>query len=58
MSETMRAVILRNFGSVECFEETVMKRPDPQADEVRVRIEAASFNPIDALWRKPPLRRR
>ncbi len=54
----MRAVILRNFGSVECFEETVMKRPDPQADEVRVRIEAASFNPIDALWRKPPLRRR
>lgn len=47
----MREVILRNFGSVECFEEAVTGRPDPKADEVRVRIEAASFNPIDALWR-------
>lgn len=43
----MKAVVLTDYGSVENFTLMEVADPVPKADEIRVRIRAASFNPID-----------
>jgi len=48
----MKVIALRSFGGPELFEEEDWPVPTPRDDEVRVRVLAASFNPVDASWRK------
>ena len=47
----MRAVIIRGYGGPEVLETAVRPRPVPRADEVLVRVHAASINPRDWLTR-------
>ena len=44
---TMRAVIHRCYGASEVLELAVIDKPVPAADEVLVRVHAASVNPLD-----------
>jgi NADPH:quinone reductase len=43
----MRAIILTAFGSADHFHLAELPRPEPQPGEVRIRVQAASFNPSD-----------
>lgn len=43
----MRAISLTAFGSAENFRLAELPLPEPQPDEVRIRIHAAAFNPTD-----------
>ncbi|UKT65710.1 NADP-dependent oxidoreductase [Pedobacter mucosus] len=47
----MRAVILKDFGGVENFEITVLPIPTPTSNQVLVKLEAISVNPIDVKTR-------
>lgn len=47
----MKVIALRAFGGPELFAEEDWPVPEPREDEVRVRVLAASFNPIDGYWR-------
>jgi NADPH:quinone reductase len=46
----MEAVLLTAPGSVDHFERAMLPLPVPGPDEVRIRIRAAGFNPMD--WQK------
>jgi NADPH:quinone reductase-like Zn-dependent oxidoreductase len=46
----MEAVLLTAPGSAEHFERAMLPLPFPGPDEVRIRIRAAGFNPMD--WQK------
>ncbi|MGC3978267.1 MAG: NADP-dependent oxidoreductase [Paludibacteraceae bacterium] len=48
----MKAVILKDFGSVENFEFKEIEQPIPQKDEVLIKIKATAFNPIDYQMRQ------
>jgi NADPH:quinone reductase-like Zn-dependent oxidoreductase len=43
----MKACVLRSYGAPECLEVTDVDTPAPAADEVLVRVRAASINPYD-----------
>lgn len=43
----MQAIILKEFGSVENFTLSDWIIPQPKAKEVRIKIKAISFNPVD-----------
>ena len=43
----MKAISLSNFGGAEFFQAVEFPLVELQPDEVRIRISAASFNPID-----------
>jgi NADPH:quinone reductase-like Zn-dependent oxidoreductase len=45
--ETMRAVRIHRFGGAEVLELDDLPIPQPQDDEVVVRVAAASVNPVD-----------
>ncbi|WP_045692793.1 NADP-dependent oxidoreductase [Streptomyces rubellomurinus] len=47
----MRAVVVREFGGPEALELAEVARPEPGAGGVRVRVEAAGVNPVDAVTR-------
>ncbi|MGH2805931.1 MAG: zinc-binding dehydrogenase [Actinomycetota bacterium] len=47
----MRAMVIRNFGGPEMFESRDLRRPDPRAREVLVRVVASSVNPVDTKIR-------
>jgi NADPH:quinone reductase len=47
----MSVVAINNFGGVDVLEDDVRPIPQPSAGQVRVRIAAVSFNPIDLYWR-------
>ncbi|MFH9352428.1 hypothetical protein [Kitasatospora sp. NPDC017646] len=47
----MRAVVVRDFGGPEALELVEVERPVAGAGQVRVRVEAAGVNPVDALTR-------
>ncbi len=47
----MRAVVLEQFGGVENFSLQDLPIPEPKAGEVRVRLKAAGFNPVDFKMR-------
>lgn len=48
----MKAVILKDFGSIENFELIEIEQPKPQNDEVLIKIKATAFNPIDYQMRQ------
>ncbi len=50
MIACMEAVLLTAPGSVDHFERAMLPLPVPGPDEVRIRIRAAGFNPMD--WQK------
>jgi NADPH:quinone reductase-like Zn-dependent oxidoreductase len=45
--ETMKAVIYRCYGSPDVLEYVDVAKPTPAADEVLVKVVAASVNPLD-----------
>jgi NADPH2:quinone reductase len=48
----MRAVVLKDFGGIENLHMEEIPTPEPQAGEVRIRVRAAAFNPIDYKYRQ------
>lgn len=48
----MRVVEVRAFGGVERLEDAEKPLPVPGRGEVRIRIRAAGFNPVDYKWRQ------
>lgn len=51
MSDTMQAIVIEAFGSPSVLQATRLKRPEPQADEVLLRIHATAVNTIDTFRR-------
>lgn len=45
--ESMQAITYRCYGPVEVLKLETIAKPEPAADEVRVRVHAASVNPLD-----------
>lgn len=48
----MKAVVLNAFGSTAQFEFEDRPDPSPAAGEVRIRVQAAAFNPVDYKYRR------
>lgn len=48
----MKAIILKDFGSVDNFELKEIEQPKPKNNEILVKIKAAAFNPIDYQMRQ------
>jgi NADPH:quinone reductase-like Zn-dependent oxidoreductase len=48
----MKAIILRELGSPEKFEEVDLPIRPPKSDEVLVQIKAGSINPLDCKMRE------
>ena len=44
---TMKAVRIRSFGGPEVLELANIDKPEPQDDEVLIKVRAASVNPVD-----------
>jgi NADPH:quinone reductase-like Zn-dependent oxidoreductase len=49
--ETMKAILVHQFGGPEVLKLEHVSRPEPKAREVLVRIRAASINPVDLQTR-------
>lgn len=47
----MKAIVLRSFGSPGNFAEMSLPVPETRVGEVRVRVKAVSFNPVDCQIR-------
>ncbi len=47
----MKAIIIEQFGGPEVFVERDLPMPKPSRNEVRVKIKAAGFNPVDVKMR-------
>jgi putative PIG3 family NAD(P)H quinone oxidoreductase len=52
MSETMRAVVIREPGGPEVLEVREVPRPEPGRGEARVRVSASGVNRADLLQRR------
>ena len=48
----MKAMIIKAFGGMEVFVEAELPTPEPGANELLVRIEATSVNPVDYQARR------
>lgn len=48
----MKAIILKGYGSVDNFELTNLPVPAIQKGQIRIKIKAVSFNPVDYQIRK------
>ncbi|WP_342381596.1 NADP-dependent oxidoreductase [Myxococcus stipitatus] len=48
----MKAIVLTGYGDVDCLELRDMPEPHPAAGEIKVRVAAASINPIDWKLRR------
>lgn len=48
----MRAVVVRNYGGPEALEVADVPVPEPGRGQVRIRVEAAAVNPVDAATRQ------
>ncbi len=46
-SETMKAIVYRCYGSSEVLEFEDIEKPTPADDEVLIKVQAASVNPLD-----------
>jgi NADPH:quinone reductase-like Zn-dependent oxidoreductase len=49
--QTMKAVLFRSFDGIDALRYEDVPVPEPQAGEVRIRVHAASVNPVD--WEVP-----
>ncbi len=47
----MKAVVLREYGGTSALHYKEAPRPEPKADEVLIRVVAASVNPVDVAIR-------
>ena len=56
MKQTMRAMVVREFGVPEVFEEREIPVPVAGAGEVLVRVRATSVNPVDTKIRSGMLK--
>jgi NADPH:quinone reductase-like Zn-dependent oxidoreductase len=52
MTEQMRALVLDRYGPPEVLRIEEIERPVPAADEVLVRVHAATMNRNDCAWRR------
>jgi NADPH2:quinone reductase len=50
----MKAMIIRDFGGPEVFEEKEVPRPEPKANELLVSGSASNVHPINVKIRKEP----
>jgi NADPH:quinone reductase len=50
--EMMKVVALNGFGSIESFQDELREEPIPKEGELKIRIKAAGFNPVDWKIRK------
>jgi NADPH:quinone reductase-like Zn-dependent oxidoreductase len=58
MTKLMKAIVYHNDGSPDVLKCEEVEKPAPGADEVLIRVRAASVNPLDSnLSRHPFLRR-
>jgi NADPH:quinone reductase len=48
----MKAIILREYGSVDNFEIADLPVPETRKGQIRIKIKAVSFNPVDYQIRK------
>lgn len=48
----MKAMVITKFGGPEVFEERDVPKPEPRANEVLVKVHAASVNPVDTKIRQ------
>lgn len=48
----MKVIVLRSFGSADNFTAADVPIPDVRKGEVRIRVKAVSFNPVDYQIRK------
>ncbi|NHN57895.1 zinc-binding dehydrogenase [Halorussus rarus] len=55
MTDTMRAVVIEEFGDPDVFEDRELDRPDPDPNEVLVRVAASSVNPVEYKIRRGDL---
>lgn len=46
-SERMKAVVFRQYGGPEVLRIEEVEKPSPKADELLIRVHAASLNPLD-----------
>lgn len=46
-AELMKAIVYRCYGSPDVLEFVDIEKPTPEADEVMVKVKAASVNPLD-----------
>ncbi|MFI6880344.1 NADP-dependent oxidoreductase [Streptomyces sp. NPDC050400] len=44
----MRAAVVTTFGGPEAVEIADVERPEPGAGQIRIKVEAATLNPVDA----------
>jgi NADPH:quinone reductase-like Zn-dependent oxidoreductase len=51
-SGKMRAIVIHAYGGPEVMKLEDVARPEPAADEVLIRVVAASINPVDVAIRK------
>lgn len=51
-ANTMRVIAMNGFGPIETFAMEERVKPRPQEGEIRIRIKAAGFNPVDCKIRK------
>lgn len=51
----MRAVIVSQPGGVECLQLAELAVPEPDVDQVRIRVKAATVNPVDVATRSGAL---
>ena len=49
---TMHAMRIHKFGGPEVLRDEVLAVPEPESDEILVRVEAASVNPVDYKMRE------
>ncbi|MCP9313753.1 NADPH:quinone reductase [Liquorilactobacillus satsumensis] len=47
----MKAICVSKFGPAEMLKLTAIKEPEPQENEVRIKLYAAGVNPVDAYIR-------
>lgn len=53
--EKMRAVVARGYGGLEVLETVMVPLPEPGSGQVRIRVEAATVNPVDLVTRSGAL---
>lgn len=46
-SATMKAIVVHEYGGPEVLKYEDVSRPEPKANEVLIRVKAASINPVD-----------